>query len=48
MNAAISNRYSDLVRDGLLHTCLTIRDRTQTSPAEVVGSTLNPVVQEAH
>jgi carboxysome shell carbonic anhydrase len=48
VNAAISNRYSDLVRDGLLHTCLTIRDRTQTSPAEVVGSTLNPVVQEAH
>ena len=48
VNSAISTRYSDLVRDGLLHTCLTIRDRTQTSPAEVVGSTLDPDVQEAH
>ena len=48
VNSAISNRYSELVRDGLLHTCLTIRDRSQTSPAEVVGSTLDPDVQEAH
>ena len=48
VDSAISNRYSDLVRDGLLHTCLTIRDRSQTAPAEVVGSTLDPDVQEAH
>ena len=48
VNAAISDRYSDLVRDGLIHTCLTIRDRSQTSPAEIVGSTLDPAVQEAH
>ncbi len=48
VNSAISTRYSDLVRDGLLHTCLTIRDRSQTSPAEVVGSTLDPDIQEAH
>ena len=48
VNSAISTRYADLVRDGLLHTCLTIRDRSQTSPAEVVGSTLDPDIQEAH
>ena len=48
VDSAISNRYSELVRDGLLHTCLTIRDRSQTSPAEIVGSTLDPEVQEAH
>ena len=48
VDLAISNRYSKLVRDGLLHTCLTIRDRSQTSPAEVVGSTLDPDLQEAH
>ena len=48
VDSAIANRYSDLVGDGLIHTCLTIRDRSQTSPAEVVGSTLDPDVQEAH
>ncbi len=48
VNLAISNRYSELVRDGLLHTCLTIRDRSKTSPAEVVGSSLDPALQEAH
>ena len=48
VNSAISTRYADLVRDGLLHTCLTIRDRSQTSPAEVVGSSLDPDIQEAH
>ena len=48
VNQAIADRYSDLVKDGLLHTCLTIRDRNQTAPAEVVGSTLAPPLQEAH
>ena len=48
VNAAIASRYSDLVQQGLLHTCLTIRDRNQTDPAEVVGSTLAPPIQEAH
>ena len=45
---AITTRYSDLVRDGLLHTLLTVRDRDQSTPAEAVGSTLDPVQQEAH
>ena len=48
VNQAIATRYADLVNDGLLHTCLTIRDRNQTAPAEVVGSTLAPPIQEAH
>ena len=45
---AIAARYAELMKDGLLHTCLTIRDRNQTAPAEVVGSTLDPQIQEAH
>ena len=48
VNQAIASRYSDLVEQGLLHTCLTVRDRNQTAPAEVVGSTLAPPIQEAH
>ena len=48
VNGAIAARYSELVKEGLLHTCLTIRDRHQTAPAEVVGSTLDPQIQEAH
>ena len=48
VDGAIAARYSDLVHEGLLHTCLTIRDRNQTAPAEVVGSTLDPQIQEAH
>ena len=48
MNRAIADRYAALVDEGLLHTCLTIRDRNQTAPAEVVGSTLAPPTQEAH
>ncbi len=48
VNNAISTRYSDLIQDGLLHTCLTVRDRNQTAPAEVVGSTLDPQIPEAH
>ena len=45
---AITTRYSDLVSEGLLHTMLTVRDRDQPNPAEAVGSTLDPVQQEAH
>jgi len=45
---AIDERYSSLVSEGLLHTLLTIRDRDQPHPAVAVGSTLDPVQQEAH
>ena len=45
---AISSRYKELVDDGLLHTLLTVRDRDQKSPAEVVGSSLDPAPQEVH
>ncbi|AAP99599.1 MULTISPECIES: carboxysome shell carbonic anhydrase [Prochlorococcus] len=45
---AISSRYRKLVDDGLLHTCLTIRDRDAKDPAEVVGSSLDPAPQEEH
>ncbi len=48
VNSAIFSRYRDLVDRGLLHTCLTIRDRDQKDSAEVVGSSLDPVLQEAH
>ena len=48
VNQAIAFRYSDLIKEGLLHTCLTVRDRNKTSSAEVVGSTLDPQIQEAH
>ncbi len=48
VNDAIFMRYRDLVDDGLLHTLMTIRDRDQKGPAEVVGSSLDPSVQEAH
>ena len=48
VDSAISFRYRELVDDGLLHTCLTIRDRDTKAPAEVVGSSLDPVLQEEH
>ncbi len=48
VNSAISSRYRDLVEDGLLHTLLTIRDRDQKAGAEVVGSSLDPDIQEEH
>tara|TARA_B100001939_G_scaffold171915_1_gene148174 strand:- start:293 stop:1849 length:1557 start_codon:yes stop_codon:yes gene_type:complete len=48
VNQAIADRYAELVKEGLLHTCLTVRDRNQTAPAEVVGSTLDPAIPEAH
>ena len=48
VNDAINVRYRNLVDDGLIHTLLTIRDRDQTAPAQVVGSTLDPALQEVH
>ncbi len=45
---AITSRYRELVESGLLHTCLTIRDRDKKNPAEVVGSSLHPAIQEEH
>lgn len=48
VNSAISSRYRDLVDEGLLHTLLTIRDRDKKAPAEVVGSSLDPELQEVH
>ena len=48
INEAIKSRYRDLIDNGSLHTFLTIRDRDKKAPAEVVGSSLDPVTQEAH
>jgi len=48
VNQAIKSRYRDLIDEGSLHTFLTIRDRDKKAPAEVVGSSLDPVTQEAH
>ncbi len=48
VDEAINSRYRDLIDDGSLHTLLTIRDRDEKDPAEVVGSSLDPVHQEAH
>ncbi len=45
---AIAIRYRDLIDNGLLHTLLTVRDRDQRKSAEVVGSSLDPSVQEEH
>jgi len=39
--AAIESRYADLVRDGLLHALLTVRDKDRHAPAEAVGSTIH-------
>ena len=48
VNDAIKSRYRDLIEDGSLHTFLTIRDRNKKTPAEIVGSSLDPVLEEAH
>ena len=48
VHEAIALRYRDLVDEGLLHTCQTIRDRDQGAPAEVVGSSLDPALKEVH
>jgi len=48
VDEAIGSRYRDLVDEGLLHTFLTIRDRNKKTSAEVVGSSLDPALQEEH
>ena len=48
VDKAITSRYSSLISQGLLHRFLTIRDRDQKEPSEVVGSSLEPDLQEAH
>jgi carboxysome shell carbonic anhydrase len=40
VQAAIEQRYSDLVQQGLLHALLTVRDQERHCPAEAVGSTI--------
>ena len=48
VNNAISIRYKDLVDQGLLHTCLTIRDRDNIHSAQVIGMSLDKKLEEAH
>ena len=48
VDEAIKARYSELYDQGSLHTFLTIRDRDKKSPAEVVGSSLDPALKESH
>ena len=40
VQAAIEQRYADLVQQGLLHALLTVRDQGRHTPAEAVGSTI--------
>ena len=48
VNSAINSRYRSLVDEGLIHTLRTVRDRDKKAPAEVVGSSLDPALKEAH
>ena len=48
VNNAISIRYKNLVDQGLLHTCLTIRDRDNIHSAQVIGMSLDQKLEEAH
>ena len=48
VNNAISIRYKDLVDQGLLHTCLTIRDRDKTDSAQIISMSLDKKTTEAH
>ena len=48
VNNAISIRYKNLVDQGLLHTCLTIRDRDKTDSAQIISMSLDKKTQEAH
>ena len=41
VQAAIEQRYGDLVQQGLLHALLTVRDQGRYAPAEAVGSTIS-------
>ena len=48
VDQAITSRYASLISQGLLHRFLTIRDRDQKAPSEVVGSSLESALQEVH
>ena len=48
VNNAISIRYKNLVDKGLLHTCLTIRDRDNIHSAQIIGMSLDKKTEEAH
>jgi carboxysome shell carbonic anhydrase len=48
VNNAISIRYKSLVDKGLLHTCLTIRDRDNIHSAQIIGMSLDQKTKEAH
>ena len=45
---AISIRYKNLVDQGLLHTCSTIRDRDEVHSAKIIGMSLDKKTEEAH
>jgi len=42
-----SNRYKNLVDQGLLHTCSTIRDRDNIHSAKIIGMSLDKKAEEA-
>ena len=48
VNNAISIRYKNLVDQGLLHTCLTIRDRDNIHSARIIGMSFDKKLEEAH
>ena len=48
VNNAISIRYKNLVDQGLLHTCLTIRDRDNIHSANIIGMSCEKKLEEAH
>ena len=48
VNNAISIRYKNLVDQGLLHTCLTIRDRDNIHSAHIIGMSFDKKLEEAH
>ncbi len=48
VNNAISIRYKNLVDKGLLHTCLTIRDRDKTDSSQIISMSLDKKTKEAH
>lgn len=48
LETALLNRYADLVKAGMLHTLLMVRDCQADVPGEIVGSSLKITRQEAH
>tara|TARA_Y100001968_G_C19431528_1_gene757334 strand:+ start:1457 stop:2986 length:1530 start_codon:yes stop_codon:yes gene_type:complete len=48
VNNAITMRYKNLVDQGLLHTCLSIRDRDKTDSAQIISMSLDKKTKEAH